>query len=131
MRRNFSSKSFGIFTASALLILASFLLLKTDHHFQYGFGALVGSSLVLLVAFFAPHLLSGPADVWHSIGQMAAKVTNPLILGVLFFGTVTPLSIICKLCGRDVLKTKAEKCSSYWTDKECKVFCPKSFTRQF
>ena len=131
MKRNFSSKSFGIFLALVLLILASFLWQTTDHYFQYEAVILAGSLLVLLVSFLAPHLLSKPADLWYYTGQGIAKITNPLILGVLFFGVVTPTSIICKLFARNVLKLKAENCSSYWTEREHKKFSQRSFKQQF
>ena len=47
-------------------------------------------------------------------GQFLGVIISPIILGIIFFGLITPYSLIIKLVGRDELKLKKIKTHSHW-----------------
>jgi hypothetical protein len=52
--------------------------------------------------------------VAHSIGWVSLRV----ILGILFFGVLTPLAVVCRAMGRDVLDLKRSPDKhTYWRPK--------------
>ncbi len=38
-------------------------------------------------------------------------------MGIVFFGVVTPISLIMKILGKDLLKLKKNKTNSYWIER--------------
>ena len=131
MKRKFSNRNFGISWALGFFGLALVLLFKKGYEYQSEGYLFLISIVLLFLSVFAPKKLAFAADAWHSIGQRVGKVTNPIILGILFFGIVTPVAIVGKLFGRDVLKMKHENVSSYWALREDTGLSKKSFERQF
>ena len=52
-------------------------------------------------------------------GILLGKIISPLIMGLIFFLVVTPIGILLKLTGKDVLNLKKnENKKSYWIKKD-------------
>ena len=51
-------------------------------------------------------------------GEILGSVISPLVMGVIFFGIVTPTGLLLKLIGKDVLKLKKDKKDTYWIEKD-------------
>lgn len=66
---------------------------------------------------------------WMALGQALHRLTSPLILGVLYFGLLTPVALVCRLCGHDPLGLQYRKTASYWAISN--PVAPESFRRQF
>jgi hypothetical protein len=77
-------------------------------------------SLGLAVAFLAlaylrPGLLAPLNWVWTRFGLLLHRVVNPLIMGLLFYGTVTPMALIMRALGKEsVLRTKMSFLAELW-----------------
>ena len=52
------------------------------------------------------------------IGLLLGKIVSPVVMGFVFFGVVTPISILMKLFGKDILNLKRDDKKSYWLEKE-------------
>jgi hypothetical protein len=67
------------------------------------------------------------------LGQILNAIVSPLVLGVVFFGLITPIAVFMRIRGRDVLRMRADpKASSYWVPREPPGPDPvQSFPRQF
>ena len=64
---------------------------------------------VLIVwASIAPASLRPAYKVWMRFGLLMSRITTPLILGILFFGLITPISFILSLMKRDPLFRKLD-----------------------
>ena len=59
------------------------------------------------------------------------KVVSPIVLGLIFFGMLTPVGIIGRLLGRDELRLKKAPVTSYWIDRDPPGPAPDSFKNQF
>ena len=57
----------------------------------------------LLVALLRPGLLSPLNRIWFSFGLLLHKIVTPVVMGILFFLTVTPTGIVMRLMGKDPL----------------------------
>ena len=50
------------------------------------------------------------------------NIVSPVVMGVVFFIVVTPIGLIMRLLGRDLLRVnKNESASTYWIDREKKT----------
>lgn len=95
-----------------------------------GYTSIGWSILLLLLTYFKPELLLPFNKLWMKIGLALGMVVNPLVLGVIFFGILTPVGLIMKLFGRDELRLKRMGCRSFWVDRDSSAE-DVSFKRQF
>ncbi len=102
-----SDRSFGFLIAAALLILG------IRHKW-----ALAASVAIFIAALLSPHILRRPKRAWLFLGNRLSLIANPLVLGVLFFGVVTPAGLLMRAVGRDPLRLKASPSSpTYWIER--------------
>lgn len=91
--------------------------------------ALSVMALFLLTAFLAPALLRPFYIVWMKLGEAIGNVISRVIMLILFYGMFTPIALVLKLLGKDLLGKKLDKKSaSYWVKREIQ---PGSLKNQF
>lgn len=113
-----SDRTFGFVVGTALFLLA-------DYHYFKGLQI----SVLVLIAFacavilwvfaiFRPGSLHGLNRTWMKLGLVLNKLTNPLIMGLLFFLVITPVGLIMRAFGKDILNLKIKsKESTYWIQR--------------
>ena len=79
--------------------------------------ALAGAALLFaLVAFVAPRWLKGLAYLWGLLALGLAKIVNPLVMGIMYYGFITPYGLLLRM-GRDPLRIhKRPQTGSYWRE---------------
>ena len=92
------------------------------------FGILFGFLFFLLglffyLAFFKDNSLSKLNYLWHLIGFSLGKIISPIILGIIYFILITPISVLSKIFGRDELLLKNGKQDSFWIAKKNYQLC--------
>jgi Saxitoxin biosynthesis operon protein SxtJ len=125
-----SERRFGLMIAAACALLG---LRGVFGHWQpAAIGSWFGAGLVLTsLALFVPRCLALPNKAWFLLGRGLGKVFNPIVLGVIFFGILTPLAIVTRLFGRDELRLKRRMVNSHWIDATSLTPTPDSFRNQF
>ena len=63
----------------------------------------------IAIAVIRPKLLMPLNSAWMYLGLLLAKAFNPLILGSIFYILITPIGLIGRLAGRDVLLISGKK----------------------
>ena len=79
--------------------------------------SLVISVIFLIITLTKPILLSPLNKIWFKIGIFLGSIVSPIIMGIVFFGVVTPISLIMKILGKDLLKLKKNKTNSDWIER--------------
>lgn len=70
--------------------------------------------------------------LWMKLGLVLSWINTRLILIILFYLLFTPMGIVMRMFGVDLLDRKIEKGKdSYWRKKEKKEFNPPDYERQF
>jgi len=87
--------------------------------------------LSALFSLVAPKA-NGPLFVLLSVlAYPIGFVLSYVIMGVLFYGLISPMALFFKLVGRDAMRRQFEpECESYWVDAR-NDRSPKSYFRQF
>ena len=127
-----SERSFG------LLFTAVFALLAGYGWFIKGWSQSVvfsfaGAALAFgLLGLTAPKVLRPLNWLWFQLGQLLGKIVSPVVLGVIFFLLLTPVSLATRLFGRDELRLKRKAAqTSYWLDRAPPGPESESFKNQF
>ena len=125
-----SNKKFGLLFAAIFLALALYANSKNATSLIIGL-LLLTSGFFLMSSFFYQVLLTPLNKAWFMLGLALGKVVSPIVLGIIFFGLITPIALIAKLIGRDELKLKRPKKSSYWSEPIGSNSDADSFKNQF
>ena len=89
----------------------------------------LGVALVV-PALLWPRGLRPAYRVWMSIGDVLAWINTRIILGLVFFGMVTPIALVLRLRGRDPLRRGLDPgVDSYRVLRSPRL--PSHMTRQF
>jgi len=111
-----SDRSFGLVIATAIAILS---MLPVRHGEAPSFWGLAAAIAFAAAAFLAPDRLRPLNRLWFKLGGALHKITNPIIMGVLFFGVILPIAMLFRLRGADPLKLSFDKnATSYWTMRD-------------
>jgi hypothetical protein len=83
---------------------------------------LVASLVFLLICWLKPSLLKPANWVWTRIGLLLGKVVNPIVTGLLFYLFFTPVAVILRMMGKDLLEiARDDKAESYWITRGSEV----------
>ena len=125
-----TNKKFGLLFAVIFLALALYANYKNEATAIIGLLLLI-SCFFLISSFFFQALLTQLNKAWFMLGLALGKVVSPIVLGIIFFGLITPIALIARLIGRDELKLKRPKKSSYWSEPIGSNSDADSFKNQF
>ena len=113
-------KKFGITIGGAILIISVFLFIYEKPSAPYFIG--VGLAFQIVAQIF-PILFLPIQKIWMAFAVVMGFVMTRVILTLLFYIVITPISFISKIFGKDFLSLKIEKeKKSYWNlrDEEYK-----------
>ena len=109
-----SNKSFGIVFSIFFLLISVYPLLNNDPIYYW---SLFVSFIFLVLGLMNSKILSPLNLLWFKFGILLGKIVSPVVMGIIFFVVVTPISILLKIYGKDVLNLKFNNNKSYWIEK--------------
>jgi len=111
-----SNRSFGIVFFVFFFILASWPLLNNGQILKL---PLFLSFIFLLLGVFNSNILTPFNKIWMKFGLLLGSVISPIVMGVIFFGIITPTGFILRIFKKDILMLKIKpNNSTYWIDKD-------------
>ena len=113
-----SSKSFGYLFFGLFLILSLWPLLN-DNSINFLFLSI--SAVFLILTIFKAKILDFLNNYWIKLGELLGKVIAPIIMFLVFFVIVTPLSLLTKLLKKDLLNMRFNDSKTYWANKVKKI----------
>ena len=110
-----SNRSFGIVFCIVFLIISFWSFFDTAE-IRYW-------SLVIAIIFFTLGLLNSkiltPLNlIWFKVGIFLGNFISPIVMAIIFFIVITPISLLLKLFNKDVLNLKNNKDKTYWIKKD-------------
>ena len=110
-----SNRNFGVVFFIVFLIIALWPFIKGENLRLWAFTI---SLLFLILGLLNAKILTPLNKMWIKFGEILGNIISPLVMGIIFFGIVTPTGLLLKLIGKDVLKLKQNKKDTYWTEKD-------------
>ncbi|MEI8187035.1 MAG: SxtJ family membrane protein [Chlorobiaceae bacterium] len=74
-------------------------------------------TLLSLITLVAPHLLVPFNKAWFYLGQLIGKIVSPIVLGIIFYGIITPVALLLRYIGRDELRLNRLPLKTYWVER--------------
>ncbi len=124
-----SARAFGYVMAVVLLLMAGWAWGK-----EYAWAHWLGLAgiLLALAGEFAPFLLAPLNRAWMALGHLLGRIVSPIIMGLIFFGVVTPIAIVARLRGVDPMRRRFDPAArSYWIERDPPGPDPGTMERQF
>jgi hypothetical protein len=107
-----SDRSFGLVMSVAL---AAVTLLNAWHAGRIWPWTGGVALLFLAAALLRPSILHPLNLLWLKFGLLLHRIVNPVVMTLLFYGTILPTGIVMRLMGRDLLRLKLmPDADSYW-----------------
>ena len=110
-----SEKSFGILFSILFLLIGFWPLLKLA---EIRVWSILLALIFLILAFFKSELLKPFNSTWIKLGEVIGKIISPIIMALIFFTIVTPISFFVRALGKDLLMLKFSKNSCYWIKRK-------------
>jgi hypothetical protein len=125
-----SDRSFGLVFAGFFALLT---LLKLWRGWTaWGWVFLGVAAAFAAAALAAPRILAPLNRLWLKLGLLLHKVVTPIIMALLFYGVVTPMGVLMRLLGKDLLRLKRDPgAASYWIERQPPGPAPDTMKNQF
>lgn len=107
-----SERKFGLTLGGIFALIA---VVKAFEHSPWSFVWGVLAAVLIGGALLRPQLLSAPNQLWLKLGLLLHRIVSPVIMAILFYGTILPIGLLMRLTGKDPLQRKLDKnAASYW-----------------
>lgn len=111
-----SDRAFGFVIAAALALAAVWPLL---HHKPVRWIAAGAAATFLLAAATGPSVLHPLNRIWTALAVVLNRVTTPVACGILFYLVVTPVAVLLRIRGKDLLRLRRDvQGKTYWIDRQ-------------
>jgi hypothetical protein len=110
-----TDRNFGLVFAGLFILVGLWPALR--HAEPVRWWALGLGGVFLALALRAAYLLAPLNRLWFRFGLLLHSVMSPLVMGLLFYGAVTPFGIVLRLLGKDLLRLSRSDAESYWIER--------------
>ena len=124
-----SNTSFGwVFTVFFSLI-GGYSLWKQGTLWPWMFGT---AGVIAAITLIVPGILTPFNRIWMKFGELLHRIVSPIILGIIFFGVITPFGVVKRMTGWDPMRRKFDSSAkTYWIDRDPPGPAPDSLPNQF
>ena len=120
-------KLFGL----ALVILLSLLSIKLSASGNLFYRKTAAIAVIFFaLAIFLPKMISPIHKIFKLFGLIVSSLVTNIVLILIFYLLFTPIGLILKIMGKDLLSLERTNGASYWVRKE-EVFLKDRYFRQF
>ena len=110
-----SNRSFGIVFFIVFLLIALYPLTYSE---EIRVWSATISLIFLVLGLFNSKILTPLNKLWFKFGIFLGKIVSPIIMGIIFFLVVTPIGLLMRLLGKDLINLKYNNNKSYWIKKK-------------
>ena len=111
-----SNRSFGLVFFVVFLFIA---LWPLKYEEDIRLWSLTLSIIFFILGIFNSKLLTPLNKLWFKFGILLGSIVSPLIMGIVYFLVVTPMGVLMRLLGKDLLKmNKIKNASTYWIKRD-------------
>tara|TARA_B110000971_G_scaffold5669_1_gene5644 strand:- start:801 stop:1184 length:384 start_codon:yes stop_codon:yes gene_type:complete len=111
-----SNRSFGIVFFIVFLTIGLWPFLSSG---ELRIWSIVISFIFLILGLLNSKILTPLNKLWGKFGELLGKIIAPIVMAAVYFLVLTPVSLLTKILGKDLLKIKfSNKTNSYWIKRE-------------
>ena len=116
MHKRSSNRSFGLLFFLVFLVIAFWPLTKKSEINLY----LISIALIFLVlGLLNSKILSPLNKAWIKLGEILGRIVAPVVMALVYFIILTPISLLVRLFGKDLIGMKfSNDIKSYWIKRK-------------
>ena len=120
-----SNRVFGIFFSLVFLLIGTQLVFFSN---IINVFFIIISIILLILGSINSKILNPFKKIWIKLGELLGLFISPLVMALIFFGIITPLSFFIRILGKDLLNLKYSNAKTYWIKKNKE---PNTMKKQF
>ena len=124
-----SNQKFGFFFSGIFLAASTYFYIGESTANSYLLAVL--GILFLITTLLKADILLPLNKLWMRLGFLLGIIISPIVVGVIFFGLYTPISLTMRFFGRDYLRLRLTQKSSHWIIRETNQIQSNDFKNQF
>ncbi len=114
------TRSFGLLVAGAVVAVVAYR--SVIHGAAVSHLWLLAALGVLVLTLAAPSALALPAALWMRLGYAMGALSNPILLGLVFFLIVSPLGCLMRVLGKSSIHLGPNAdLETYWIERPAVV----------
>ena len=113
-----SEKSFGILFFVVFLLIAIWPVLNGN---SIKIWPIFIAVIFLIPALLFPKFLKPLNILWINLGELLGKIISPIVMLLIFFLILTPISLILKIFKKDLINLNLLQKKSYWIKRQKNV----------
>ena len=110
-----SNKSFGILFFVVFFLYGIWPILSSNEIRNWSLSMGI---IFLILGLLNSKLLTPFHNLWLKFGTLLGRIVSPIVMFLVYFVFITPLAVIIRLFGKDLLRKKFNKSPSYWIKRE-------------
>tara|TARA_B100002019_G_scaffold117887_1_gene101210 strand:- start:156 stop:536 length:381 start_codon:yes stop_codon:yes gene_type:complete len=119
MQKKSTNRSFGILF---FLVFLGFGLWPLTKEMSPKIYLIIISVIFLVLGLFNSKLLSPFNKIWIKFGELLGRIIAPLIMALVYFLILTPISLLLRSFGKDLLGLKyLKQKNSYWIKRKKEI----------
>ena len=116
MKHQNSNRSFGVIFFIVFLVLGLWPLKNSGNPNLYIIGI---SGIFLVLGILNSKILSPFNKAWIKLGELLGTIIAPIVMALVYFVVLTPISLIVRISGKDLLELKfLKKRETYWIKRK-------------
>ena len=119
MKLQSSNRSFGLLFFIVFIVVGLWPVIKGETANIY---LILISLFFLIFGLINSKILSPFNKAWIKFGEILGLIIAPIIMALVYFIILTPISLIVRMLGKDLLGLKfLKKQDTYWTKRKKKL----------
>ena len=116
MHKRSSNRSFGVLFFVVFLSVGFWPMLNSGTPNYY----LILFSLIFLILGLINSKILSPLNMgWIKLGEILGKIIAPIVMAIVYFLILTPISLLVRLFGKDLIGMKfSNNIKSYWIKRK-------------
>ena len=109
-----SNRSFGVVFFIVFLLIALYPVINNE---EIRAWSLIVSLIFLVLGLLNSKILNPLNQIWFKFGVLLGRIISPFIMAIIFFFVVTPIGLIMRTLGKDILNLRYNTKKTYWIEK--------------
>ncbi len=109
-----SNRSFGVVFFIVFLLIALYPVINNE---EIRVWSLIVSLIFLVLGLLNSKILNPLNQIWFKFGILLGRIISPFIMAIIFFFVVTPIGLIMRTLGKDILNLRYNTKKTYWIEK--------------
>ena len=116
MKRNNQNRSFGLLFFIVFIALGLWPLTNQG---EINIYLVIISLIFLTLGFLNSKILSPFNKAWIKLGEILGRFIAPVVMAIIYFLILTPISLLVRLFGKDLIGMKFNNgIKSYWVKRK-------------